>query len=398
MFKIDVRRKVDFMRTLYEAIAERLKRVDFNEIWTGFHPFEFALYNSQHIALSNCDLPWNEKFVGNTAIQYEGKYIAIWNIEDYHNTKIDPDELAADLVHEMFHAYQMTLGETRFPDDLLMLHYPQEIQNCLEKYEENTDIVKALREENSVLRQQYLCNFCERRKKREQRIGNIIKQEYLSETLEGMAEYAGLTALQMLDLQKYQSRVKRYTDYLESLDLRQLDWRRMSYYSGACVIILVKELGWSIAHTIGKEEKSVFEIICERRHGCKKSAGNTGVMTDIEKELSLFRTVGGCIHDSDLTEPERIEAMKQLLEQLKDEQRQIIKKFQEKELHKITGEFRICGYDPMNVFYIDGFLYCSTFMAISDDDYKNEKRLFGESLMELIPSTYNKVSCYSYIK
>ena len=272
MFKIDVRRKVDFMRTLYEAIAERLKRVDFNEIWTGFHPFEFALYNSQHIALSNCDLPWNEKFVGNTAIQYEGKYIAIWNIEDYHNTKIDPNELAADLVHEMFHAYQMTLGETRFPDDLLML----------------------------------------------------------------------------------------------------------------CVIILVKELGWSIAHTIGKEEKSVFEIICEKRHGCKKSDGNTGLMTDI--------------HDSDLTEPERIEAMKQLLEQLKYEQRQIIKKFQEKELHKITGEFRICGYDPMNLFYIDGFLYCSTFMAISDDDYKNEKRLFGESLMELIPSTYNKVSCYSYIK
>ena len=394
--KKNLQRKGVDMRTLYDDITERLKKVDFSEIWLGFHLFEFALYDSKRIVHSNCELPWNEKFVGNTAIQYEGNYIAIWKIEDDQNSKIDTDELTANLVHEMFHAFQMTLGETRFPDDLLMLHYPEEIHNRVEKYEENKEMAKALREENPVLKQQHVRNFCKYRQQREERLGTIIKQEFLIETGEGMAEYAGMTALRMLNYPKYKSRIEQYATYLESLDLRQLDLRLIDYYSGASFLLVMKELGCSIIHPIGNEEKSVFEVISDRWSGLKESDRSVGVIKSVEKEVCLEARLGENLIESDLTKQQRIDRMKQLLDQKKDDQRRVIKKFREKELHKITGEFHICGYDPMNLFFIDGLLYCSTFMAVSELDHKSEKRLFGESLMELIPGTYNKVSAYYY--
>lgn len=374
------------MRKLYEDIVERLNKVDFREIWPGFHPFEFALYNSEWIVLANEELPWNESFVGNTAIQYKGRYIAIWNVEDWENPNVDMDELTADLVHEMFHAYQMTLGEMRFPNDLQMLHYPEDVQNRVDKYMENRELAKALKEKDCSIRKQHLRSFCELRNQRAQRIGTNIKQEYLVETVEGMAEYAGTSALRMLNPQKYQSRINRYAAYLEELHMRQLDLRYIGYYSGACFLLLVKEIGHSIVHQIGIEEKSVFEVIYEDWPELEETTKN--VMANYKETVETEQVEIG------LTELQMRDIMSQLLEQKKADQRNRVDTFRKKELHKITGEFYICGYDPMNLFCIDGYLYCSTFMAVSDLKGKNEKRLFGESLLELIPGNYNRVSCY----
>lgn len=105
------------MRNLYNEVDLFLDNISFNDIWPGFSRYEFALYDNESIYFKNGTIPYEQRFLGNTAIEYGGEFIAIWNVPDPQ--KEDVQLLAADLVHEMFHAYQRSHGENRFPDDLI---------------------------------------------------------------------------------------------------------------------------------------------------------------------------------------------------------------------------------------------------------------------------------------
>ena len=91
---------------MYHAVNEILDTIDFNALFKGFHKYRFALYTSKEIILDEKSMPGREDFRGNTAKEYEGEYIAIWNME--FDPVEDVERLAYLLVHEMFHCHQYT--------------------------------------------------------------------------------------------------------------------------------------------------------------------------------------------------------------------------------------------------------------------------------------------------
>ena len=56
--------------------------------------------------------PVDNRFLGNTSIEYDNKYIAIWKVTESDKKNID--NLTASLIHEMFHAHQFANNEKRF--------------------------------------------------------------------------------------------------------------------------------------------------------------------------------------------------------------------------------------------------------------------------------------------
>jgi len=103
------------MKRIHHEISLRLEKLDFNSIYPRFHPFRFAIYDDKKVCFGESEIPWDSRFVGNTAIDYNGEIIAIWNMKCAVR---DMDILASMLVHEMLHAYQRESKDTSYPDDL----------------------------------------------------------------------------------------------------------------------------------------------------------------------------------------------------------------------------------------------------------------------------------------
>ena len=110
------------MRDIYNKIDAIINKVDYESIWSGFSRYPFALYNKENVYLKDEVIPYDTRFLGNTSIEYEGGFLAIWDVGDLMPECLE--SFASDIIHEMFHAFQRERNETRYPDDLVMLDYP----------------------------------------------------------------------------------------------------------------------------------------------------------------------------------------------------------------------------------------------------------------------------------
>lgn len=145
------------MRYLYNKVEQILNTVNFNDIWDGFSKYEFALYDEETVYLEADTIPVDNRFLGNTAIDYNGRLIAIWKI--LNPLEEDTEYLASNLVHEMFHVFQKSKSENRFPNDLIMLSYPDSIDNFIAKRRENQAVCNAFLSENEDEKLGYLISF-----------------------------------------------------------------------------------------------------------------------------------------------------------------------------------------------------------------------------------------------
>ena len=187
------------LQTVYTVVDGILNTIAFNELFEGFHKYRFALYNSKEIVLDGNILPYQEGFRGNTALEYEGEYLVIWNMEaDFVE---DPERLAYCLVHEMFHCHQRARREHRYPSEFALLNYPDDVENFMGKYSENRYLAQAY-EGRDI---EALRKFAALRAMRHQKHPSMVCQEWKVETLEGMAEYVGLKALRHINGEKYSS-------------------------------------------------------------------------------------------------------------------------------------------------------------------------------------------------
>ncbi len=354
------------MRELYNKILNNISKIDFERIWTGFNKYDFALYTSKEVYFENKVIPWDERFLGNTAIKYEDRYIAIWNVDYDLNDKIDIDILSSNMVHEMFHAYQYENEEKRFPQDLLTLDYPNNIENFCLKYEENKTLSKAVLESNLDIKKQLFNKFYSIRRKREEIIGDLCKCEYLSETAEGMAEYVGAMALKQLSKGKYIERINEYSRYLHDFSPLQLNIRRISYYAGAIFLIVAHDLGINFEHLLSGQSKTVFEIVTDS-YKCIK-------IDDIQLETKLIEKAVN----------ENIAHKKELIDKF----------MQSSDRIATSGTFYICGYDPMNMIKLDNNILCKTFVMLANQNTNEKTRLMGETLLNMQEDSINKVICY----
>lgn len=352
-----------FMRGLYNSVDSILNRVDFGKIWPGFQRFPFALYNGEGVFLNSYDMPYDSRFIGNTSIAFDGGFLAIWRVDDPGNQ--DPEKLASNIVHEMFHAFQQISEEPRFPDDLAALAYPENENNFTLKYIENQILADAFLENDISAKKAMLERFMAARKFREGIIGNFIKCEYQNETIEGMADYAGLSALKQISPKKFGSKIAESLHELRRMDETLFDIRSLSYSSGAIFCFVARDAGIDILHKIGETEKTVFEI------------ASAGISPKQPEAIADDLTVG--------------EILSAYIARKKLE----FDGFHKNHSETVTGNFHICGYDPMNMKKLGDNILCSHFIMLMDECTNEKTFVQGPVMVTLAPGSSNRVLYYT---
>ncbi len=234
------------MEIIYNQIIQKLSTIDFANLYPDFKPYQFALYDEKQIYYKNMYLPKTEQFIGNTAIEYNDEYIAIWKLTG----SIDINILTSKIVHEMFHAFQLSNNETRFPNEIKGLDYRYESINILYKFCETRDLISSFRAKQS------LSFFLDKRKYREELYSLEVDYESKIETVEGTAQYIELLVLKQLDGYQYTSSLNNIINRLQN-PKNYLDTRRISYDIGT--ILLLTILQQKIVYkTSVKDEKTPY--------------------------------------------------------------------------------------------------------------------------------------------
>ncbi len=306
------------MRDFYNRISKRLDDIDFEAVYPGFHRFPFALYDDKTVWLSDREIE-QKGFFGNTAIEFEGKHMAIWNVQEDINT-VDIDIFTSNIVHEMFHAFQKEQnmnGEA--PSDMKLLMYPEDTVNYIVKQQENVMIADAF-DASPEKRADLYHAVNSSRELRKKQIGEFMDQELLIEKWEGVAESCKMLALKQLSQEKYEKVLKDYQDIVRRGDLL-LDIRKNAYYTGT----LMRLLGDEVA---GKE-----------------SSVNRKIADTLENKKAL------------------------------------IEKFMSGERTRTEAPGMICGYDPMNQIRLGDKLLAKHFLIIQVGE--KQETLVGETLVEM---------------
>lgn len=336
--------------TLYHAVAEQLDRLDFAALYPGYHRYPFALYDEEQVCLEGQLFPWDDRFLGNTSIEYEGRRIAIWSVA------LDPQPpvaLAANMAHEMFHCFQFDEGERRFPDDLRLLNAPVEPDFYRLKLAENRALAAACRtgEKEELLR------FAALRNERARRFPHVTAEEWKTETIEGTAETVCLRALRVLDPTRYTETRERYLAKLENELPLLFDARRLCYYTGTVLCLTLERLHRPLYNLFSGaslyEQNRPTDALCFEA-------------PEVPALAALFA------------------------EHLKEQQTTLAAHRQARPFHPC--EAAICGYDPMNMFRLDQWLYCSHFLFIRQDGAAQQ--LHGPVLAQLAPGSDHHIIGY----
>jgi hypothetical protein len=193
----------------------------------------------------------------------------------------------------MFHAFQAERGETRYPRDLLALTYPFDARNYRLKYEENLLLSEAFFEKEIGRKIELLNDICGLRAKRAEIIGGMLDCELLAETAEGMAEYVGCLALKELSAEKFGRLASSHADILKTPNKTQFDIRRVSYFSGALLLLTAIDAGLSPNHSVGCEKRTVFEIIASQLKPSLPIIAEDDRISELAEEV--FKERGGAI-------------------------------------------------------------------------------------------------------
>ncbi|MCR2048269.1 hypothetical protein NSB25_13325 [Acetatifactor muris] len=315
--------------SLYEAVNKILSRLDFSRLYSHFSKYRFALYNHTEICLDGKIIPYDQRFLANTSILYEGDYIAIWNVAPEQQASLDAELLAYGIVHEMFHCFQLQQGEERFPDDLKLLVYPSDPAHYAAKYQENQYLIDAF----SGCNIESLVRFSEIRNARLAGYGGLT-EELKAETIEGVAEYVGLKALKIINEEKYWKITLDYVDKLKNnLDLL-FDIRRISYYTGPLFCLTLEMLGLPVRnefHGLPVYRQNIpFPSV-----SAEAAAPNTALLTEVTNRFQALTKRRQSILSTHMAQSTCVE----------------------------YPAF-ICGYDPMNMFQVENLLYCSHFVFL----------------------------------
>lgn len=316
------------LHEIYLQVNSRLETMDLGTLFAGFHLYKFAIYNSSEICIDGGVIPWQSDFRGNTSLKYKNEYVAIWNYE------LDPvedmDYLAYCMVHEMFHCYQNENHERRFPSDLALLNYPDDLFNFTRKYNENRCLAAAYTNGSF----ESFRMFMGIRNQRAKQYPRMVTQEMKAETFEGMAEYVGLKALRLLDRKKFEATVNDYTEKLIGEGSLLFDVRRISYYSGAVFFLCLDLFGYHIA------------------------GGFTGELTPYEQIKINTDDIVPIIREYPFIRRE--------YQKLTSEKTDMINRHLECAAYIECKAF-ICGYDPMNMYRWQKFIYCKYFVALNEN-------------------------------
>lgn len=314
------------LRQAYHAVNAVLDTLDYGALFAGFHRYKCALYTGSEICLDGQMIPYQDDFRGNTALEYGGEPIAIWNLEA--DPVEDAELLAYFLVHEMFHCHQRANNEKRYPSELVLLHYPGDLENFQKKYNENLYLADAWQKHD----EKAFRAFARIRMMRMKAYPAMVRQELMVETIEGMAEYVGLKALQTINREKFAVVVEEHLQKLRAQDGCLFDVRRSCYYSGALYALCLDRLGGKIQNVFDGEQ-TVYE-----QNPINVSDGSA-------VEIKQYDFIP---HQYAMVSEKREKLIAECIGQGK----------------YTPCKALICGYDPMNMFRVGDFIYCKQFVCL----------------------------------
>ncbi len=328
--------------------------------------------------------------------------LAIWQITESEEWELV--NIAVGVVHEMFHCYQEELGESRYPDDLKILSYPMEERNFRVKLKENRLLAASMRTQDINTRKKLLTYFKACRQFREELIGDDIHQEYRVETIEGAAEYISLLALkEMGEEMIYVQRLEEYMTVLEEGSARQLDIRRISYVTGAVLLLLLSQVRVPLTPGIGQTVDTFWELAAKECSKITREAYKDTNDNDLMKVLSEPCSQQEYIdYQQKGTNAEELKELKDIyscdigyvIEEYKEKQKEQIKLFFQENRKKCIIEGFISGYDPMNMIKLEQFILCSHFIVITEADSKNQLVLNGPVVVQLKESKGREINGY----
>jgi hypothetical protein len=351
------------MDNIYREIKSSIDKIELSNLWPGFKPYEFALYDDGKVYFETFEIPISNQFVGNTSINYEGKQIAIWKIEETDLNDIDL--LTSSIIHEMFHAHQMTFGDNRFFNDLDGLSYPLEYENFNLKINESRLLASAIREQNYNIKEEFFKKFLSVRQRRFDLIGDNSTYEKSIETIEGTAEYLALASLKIMNHDSYIKQLEKAMNRITTINENFFDVRRMAYYTGALICLLADELSIDCKRAIEPDLQYNYDLITE------KYSVETNMVIELDENIEIHGLID-----------ERNIRIRELVDEI----------MASSNVEIIEGEFSVRGYDPMNMMRSDHFVYHKHFLGIQQDCETDF--IMGPIVIETNGKDFSKFSRY----
>lgn len=226
------------MKTVYNAINDRLNDVDFAQIIKGFERCSFAIFGDEKAVIDGEMIDKPTQFVANSYAQYNDALVATF----YHDFLPNEIDLASALiVHEMFHAFQFGKMDYRAllanNSEKNGVFYDYSAEAMTLKYNEVACLIEAYLNESEAAYQRFL-SF---RQLRQNRYPKEVQYENATEFIEGFATYVELKVLEQLDEKLF---VKKVTEMIESLGNIEFYFsiRELSYAVGALMLLTMDKL------------------------------------------------------------------------------------------------------------------------------------------------------------
>lgn len=226
------------LKMLHWQVEERMVAVKEEEIWKGFVPGKFALYDEEQCFFDGEYMAKPVDFCANTALKYGGEYIAIWDV----SKELSLPLLTAKIVHELFHAFQMENWAACWSNEMeAIFQYEYSEESLSLKRRENrllTDLVKDFQQEKWE-------EVLALRSYREKKFPYEFRYESCVEEIEGTATYVEWVVLGRLDAKLAMEERQKGITLIQDPE-NYFPVRFSSYYSGALRVMVWQKAGGSL--------------------------------------------------------------------------------------------------------------------------------------------------------
>lgn len=230
------------MQELAEKILMGLPTMDFEKYWDGFHGNAFAIYNADEVCLFNhpkcagnsyISIPKTDQFVSCTYIFFEEVPTAIVDIRYFDSF----EDIYSLIVHESFHTYQNSLGESRFPNEAIGPAFPADFQLIQLRILERKVLFDAVMQGSNG---HLLDEFIALRDERLRLFPAVVEYENRVETIEGPAFFVEYQALREID--DSETALQRYSNLLLNAEDSHVHIRKSCYGSGLFLCLLLDQI------------------------------------------------------------------------------------------------------------------------------------------------------------
>ena len=348
---------------IVSEIEDIINSISFKKIYSFFEKQKIAIYNDGFLYFSDRKEEFNSSI--RNSITSNNDY-AILNYDSLENDNlINAGLFIKQMVLNMFYKRH----DTRIPNDLIALQYPNIYLNYDYMRYERQLLIKAYSATDNYVKLNYLRMFLNVRDLRRQLIGNEFSMlEYGLETIVGLAEYTMYKAVSLIDKKVMKNRLKELVHDFHVNASGCFDFRHSNLYSGLFLLILMSELQIDI--------EKIFE-------------SNQTLYQTLTSKINFIR------------EPIAFKSDKNLLEKLNQYEEEVAEKFItffENAPKRVNGYFQIFAYDPNRIFIDKDSLYHESFVVLKNLLNNELVKIEGPVVTKILVNSYDVVTSYHYLE